>query len=124
MKILICEESSTTALDLWWLLHELGHTVCGIAQTSLGALEKVARSQPDLVMVDEDIDGGRGRDLVEALSRSGVPAVILSGDLPSVAWGTSAKAVLSKPFSEGSLTSVMARVERRLGGAEMVAQGA
>ena len=119
MKILICEESPTTALDLWWLLHELGHTVCGIAQTRLDGLEKVARTGPDLVMVDEDIEGGQGRDLVEALSRSGIPAVILSGDLPSVAWVTSAKAVLPKPLSEGSLISVMARVERSLGAAEL-----
>jgi DNA-binding response OmpR family regulator len=115
MKILICEESPTLALDLWWLLHEQGHSVCGIARSRLDGLEKVARSEPDLVMVDEDFEGHRGRDLVEALSRSDVPAVIISEQPQWAAGSTSARAVLAKPFSEAALASVMARVDRPLG---------
>jgi DNA-binding response OmpR family regulator len=112
MRVLICEESPTLALDLWWLLHEQGHSICGIARSRMDGLEKTARSDPDLVMVDEDLEGRRGRDLVEALSRTDVPAVMISGDAKSAAGATSARAVLPKPFTEGALTSVMARVER------------
>lgn len=113
MKILICEESPTLALDLWWLLHDQGHMICGIARTRLDGLEKVARFQPELVLVDEDLGGSRGgRDLVEALSRCDVPSVIITGDGHSAARGTSARAVLPKPFSEADLVSAMAKVGR------------
>ena len=121
MKILICECSPAVALDLWCLLHEQGHSVCGIAHSTLDGLEKVARFQPDLVMVDEDWEKGRGRDLVEALTRSEVASVLLSSDLPSAAWGTSAMAVLPKPFSQGALASVIRRLDRGLGASGTVA---
>jgi CheY-like chemotaxis protein len=114
MKILICEQCATTALDLWWLLHEQGHSICGIARSTSDCLEKVAQKQPELVMVDDGLqDGLTGGSLVETLAMSGFPAVIVSWEPHRVAAGSSARAVLQKPFTEAALASAMARVERR-----------
>lgn len=115
MKILICEDHPTTALDLWWLLHEQGHSICGIARTTTACLEKVVQSCPDLVMVDEDVaDSLTGASLVATLAMSGLPSVLISGEPHSAAGATTARAVLPKPFSEAALASVMARVDRLL----------
>jgi CheY-like chemotaxis protein len=113
MKVLICEENATVALDLWWLLHEQGHRVCGIARSTSDCLERVAQKEPDLVMVDNDLqDGLTGSSLVETLAMSGFPSVIVAWE-PHTVPPTSARAVLQKPFSEAALASAMARVECR-----------
>jgi CheY-like chemotaxis protein len=116
MKILICVANPVVALDLWWLLHQQGHLICGTARNSGQGLEKDARTHPDLVIVDLDLsDGATGFDLVERLERSGFPSMILAGDPQSVAPSTAARAVLRKPFSEGHLAMAMAKVARSAG---------
>ena len=113
MKVLICEENAVIALDLCWLLHEQGHTVCAVVKNTTACLEKVAECRPDLVMVDDDLqDGLTGLSLVETLAMLGFPAMIISGEPQSVARTTSARAVLSKPFNDAHLASTMARVEQ------------
>ena len=114
MKVLICEENATVALDLWWLLHEQGHSVCGIVRSTSDCLEKVAQKEPDLVLVDDNLQHGlTGSSLVETLAMSGFPSVILAWEPHAVSPTSSARAVLQKPFSEAALASAMARVERR-----------
>lgn len=54
--------------------------VCGEAATCRGALEAVARSRPDLVIVDLELDGSDGLDFLKEIKKlhPKVPTLVLS----------------------------------------------
>lgn len=56
-RILIVEKDAVTALDLEGLLAEADYVLTGIAASANEALELVARSPPDLVLLDIGIAG-------------------------------------------------------------------
>ena len=112
MNILICEDNPIVAMDLGWMLQDMGHRVCGTASTSVMGMEQFALKQPDLVVVDLKLaDGRTGLGLVEALAQLHVPAIIVTGETHTVPEGTSAKAVVGKPFDEDLLGRALAMVE-------------
>ena len=115
MNILICEDNPIIAMDLSWMLEDMGHHVCGIADTAIRGMEECARSKPDLVMVDLNLAEGRtGLAMVNTLADLSIPSVIVSGEthtLPKTTW---AKAVVSKPFNEAMLAQALAAVEADL----------
>lgn len=116
MKIVICEENPTLALDLWQLLHQQGHCICGFAKSTTDCLEKVALTCPDLVVVDDEArEGLTGLSLVETLEMSGFPSVVISGEPQEVVPRTSARAVLGKPLSEAAVAAAMAKASRDSG---------
>lgn len=55
------------------LLEGEGIAVVGVASNSAAAMEVVAALQPDLTLVDIDLGGESGFDLVRRLSRNGLP---------------------------------------------------
>ena len=113
MRVLICEGNATIALDLWWLLHEQGHCVCGVARSTSDCLDKAVEKRPDLVMVDDHMeDSLTGIRLVETLAMSGFASVIVSREPHRVASTSSARAVLPKPVCEAALASALARAGR------------
>ena len=115
MNILICEDNPIIALDLGGMLEEMGHHVCGTADTSTKGLQQCAKAKPDLVMVDLNLaDGRTGLGLVHSLADLCIPSVIVSGEthtLPETTW---AKAVVSKPFNEHLIAQALADVEADL----------
>ena len=117
MKVLICEADPTIVLDLWCLLHGQGHAICGMARSCSRCLETIARTRPDLVVVDVDVAEGEGSGhpgLVEVLAQLGIPSIVLASDdqtlLPPAA---SVQVVLKTPFNEAMLAIALAQVERR-----------
>ena len=96
MNILICEDNPIIAMDLSWMLEDMGHHVCGVADTAIRGMEECAHNKPDLVMVDLNLAEGRtGLALVNTLADLSIPSVIVSGathTLPKTTW---AKAVVS-----------------------------
>ena len=73
-------EPDTTSLEE--CLTGLGHTVSAAVSSANGAVEAVARSRPDLALVDLGLDGGSsGLEVAGALAgQCGVPVVYLVGD--------------------------------------------
>jgi len=115
MNILICEDNPIIAMDLRWMLEDMGHRVCGIADTALKGIEECAAAKPDLVMVDLHLAEGRtGLVLVRTLADHRIPSIIVSGETHTLPKVTRAKAVISKPFSEATLAKVLAVVEADL----------
>ena len=113
MDILICEDNPVIAMDLGWMLQDMGHHVCGTVATSVKGMEQCALTKPDLVMVDLNLaDGRTGLGLVEALAQLCIPTVIVSGETHTLPETTSAKAVVSKPFNEDILAHALAEVEQ------------
>jgi CheY-like chemotaxis protein len=115
MDIVICEDNPVIVLDLSWMLEDLGHHVCGTADTAIKGMEECAQHRPDLVLVDLNLAEGRtGLALVNTLAELCIPSVIVSGEtntLPKTTW---AKAVISKPFNEATLARALASVEADL----------
>jgi CheY-like chemotaxis protein len=115
MNILICEDNPIIAMDLGGMLEDMGHQICGTADTSVKAVQQCGRTKPDLVMVDLNLaDGRTGLELVNTLADLCIPSVIVSGEthtLPETTW---AKAVVSKPFDETLLVQALAAVEEDL----------
>ena len=113
-------EPDTTSLQE--CLTGLGHTVCAAASCASGAVEAVARSRPDLALVDLGPDGGsNGFEVAEALAgRCGVPVVCLiadsEGDLLRRARETGPYGYVLKPFDARQLhlniDTALAMVER------------
>ena len=111
MKVLLCEGDPTVALDLWWLLHEQGHHVCGIVRDGAKLLPKAEQTRPDLVMLaGEACDARSGLSLGDTLARSGFAYVLVSRD----ATASSGRTVLRKPFTQACLATAMARAERAM----------
>lgn len=79
-KILIVEDEPLVAESVSQLLDDAGHQVVGIAGDEASALKEVARSEPDLVLMDIRLAGGS--DGIETARRiqaeRRVPVVFMS----------------------------------------------
>lgn len=116
MRILVCEDNFVIALDLQTAVEDLGHVCCGISSRSDECLALCAQERPDLVLVDIDLaDGPTGLDLVEDLTRQGIPSIVVSGQTARLGGETassSARAVLPKPVSKARLRREIDALDR------------
>lgn len=93
--------------------------VCGEAATCTDALEAVRENQPDLVLVDLELDGCHGLDLVRDLKvqHAGIPALVLSMHDESVYAERSLKAGARGYVTKQELdTTVLVAIHRLLDG--------
>ena len=119
--ILVAGSEPDTA-SLEECLTGLGHTVSAVVSCASGAVEALARSRPDLALVDLGLDGGSsGFEVAEALAgRCRVPVVYLVGgadeDLLQRARETDPYGYVRKPFDALQLhliiDTALAMVER------------
>jgi len=58
LKILIVEDNLLIALELKTCLQELGYNVCGVASSDKKAHELIKVQQPDLIMMDIELEKG------------------------------------------------------------------
>jgi DNA-binding response OmpR family regulator len=56
---LIVEDEILIALDLEATMHELGFDICGLVSTADTARSMAMDNQPDVVLMDVNLDGGR-----------------------------------------------------------------
>lgn len=96
-KILITEDEVLIAREVEITLQELGYAVAGIAPDGQTALEKVAQTQPDLVLMDivlpGDIDGIETADKIRAYFQ--IPVVFLTAYADA---DTLQRAKITEPF--------------------------
>ncbi|WP_419759913.1 response regulator [Acidisoma sp.] len=91
------------------LLGELGHDVCGLAQTEADAVAAAARHGPDLIMVDITLRQGNGLSAMRTIGQtSDARHVFMTGSgrhqFPEGA------VILQKPFCEPDLLRALAEV--------------
>ncbi len=117
-RILIVEDERLVAEDLRDTLTQVGYSVTGIVASGERAIEKVAETPPDLVLMDinlsGDMDGISAAEVIR--SRHGTPVVYLtafSNDRTLArARETDAFGFIVKPFQE---KAVIAAIEMALG---------
>lgn len=116
-RILIVEDEALVAMELRFVLEDLGHEVAGQAADAASALHLVADREVDLALVDIHLsDGPTGVGLGRRLAAEGVTVVFLTANPGMVREGVDgALGVLSKPTDEraveAAVTYALARRE-------------
>ncbi len=115
MTILIVENDAFIVEDIKDMLIGLGYTKLYDTDTVAGALEMVKQYQPDIVLVDIDLNGDRnGIDLGNELDQQNIPFIYLS-DQQSILTFNQAKATnpqsnLPKPVNQLQLRNALLEI--------------
>ena len=107
-RIQIVEDEFIIAEDLRGALEEIGHTVVGVAESYTEALEHFDANNPELVLLDINLEGeAEGIKCGELLKDRGVPFIYISAYIDSKtrdkAESTEPKAFIVKPFDLAEL---------------------
>ena len=119
LRILVVEDEVLIALELGYLLEDLGHVTVGVAGSSADAIALGRTTAPDVALVDIHlIDGPTGVEVARALSADPRTTVLFmtanSKRIPPDFAG--ALGVIAKPYSERAVASALSYVaERRAG---------
>lgn len=102
-RILIIEDEALVAMELRFVLEDLGHQVLGVAATAKAARDLVRENDVDLALVDIHLsDGPTGIELGRQLGQDmGVSVLFMTANPGMVREGVAgAIGVLSKPTDE------------------------
>lgn len=110
LRILVVEDEALIALELEFLLDDLGHVTVGIASNSVDAIALGRSTAPDVALVDIHlIDGPTGVDVARALSAEARTTVVFmtanAKRIPDDFAG--AFGVIAKPYSERVVASTL-----------------
>ncbi len=118
-RILIIEDEALVAMELRFVLEDLGYDVAGVCATAKAALDTVSETDIDLALVDIHLsDGPTGIDLGRRLGQDmGVSVLFMTANPGMVREGVAGTiGVLSKPTDERAVqTSVEYALRRRHG---------
>ena len=118
-RILIIEDEALVAMELRFVLEDLGHKVVGVASTSKSAQNLARENEVDLALVDIHLsDGPTGISLGRELGQEmGVTVLFMTANPGMVRDGVAgAIGVLSKPTDEQAVqTAVHYALRRRTG---------
>ena len=118
-RILIIEDKALVAMELRFVLEDLGHKVVGVASTSKSAQNLARENEVDLALVDIHLsDGPTGISLGRELGQDmGVTVLFMTANPGMVREGVAgAIGVLSKPTDEQAVqTAVDYALRRRTG---------
>jgi len=112
-SVLIIEDEPFIALDIQGIVEELGHKVCGVADTHQSALDLIKVSEPGIILSDIRLaDGSCGIDAVdEILNEDDLPVIFvtacpedfLTGNKPEPAY------LISKPYESENLKAAISQ---------------
>lgn len=118
-RILIIEDEALVAMELRFVLEDLGHKVVGVASTSKSAQNLARENEVDLALVDIHLsDGPTGISLGRELGQEmGVTVLFMTANPGMVREGVAGTiGVLSKPTDERAVqTAVDYALRRRAG---------
>ncbi|MFA4940397.1 response regulator [Brevundimonas sp.] len=118
-RILIIEDETLVAMELRFVLEDLGHEVLGVAATAKAARDLVRENDVDLALVDIHLsDGPTGINLGRELGQEmGVSVLFMTANPGMVRDGVAGTiGVLSKPTDEQAVqTAVDYALRRRQG---------
>jgi DNA-binding NarL/FixJ family response regulator len=113
VRVLLVEDEVLTALDIEYILQQLGYDVCGMASSAPEAVQAAHDLRPDLVLMD--IRLAHGTDGIQAAgeirSRFGIASLYLSAhtDASTVtrAQATQPLGFIAKPYTQAQLETAL-----------------
>jgi CheY-like chemotaxis protein len=116
MKILIADDDTVLVTMLSAGLRTRGHTVV-VARDAMQAVMFAIQSQPDAILLDINMPGGTGLNVLRRLKASSktesIPVLVLSGSsdpaLPDTVQQLGAAAFMSKPVDPAALVEELTR---------------
>lgn len=119
LSVLIVEDEALVAMDLEFMLEEIGYDVVGSADDLASALRVVERTRPDLAFVDIQLAlGESGLRVARELRDRGILVLFATGNCPGDEGRPLAVGCLHKPIVERSLRSALQAIEANLTGKE------
>ena len=122
VRVLLVEDEILTALDIEYLVQQLGYEVCGIAVSAPEAVQAADDLRPDLVLMD--IRLARGTDGIQAAgeirTRLGIASLYLTAHTDAA---TLDKAKATQPLGFIAKPYTHAQLEAALRGAVAVLRG-
>ena len=115
-RILIIEDEALVAMELRFVLEDLGHEVLGVAATAKAALDLVRENDVDLALVDIHLsDGPTGINLGRELGQDmGVSVLFMTANPGMVRDGVAGTiGVLSQPTDEHAVQRAVDYALRR-----------
>ena len=117
LKLIVIEDEALIALELEWMLQDLGHRVLAVGATvdqALALLEMHA-GEADVVLLDANLRGASAVPVAEALKERGVPFILASGyereELER--FGFREGRVVGKPYSAEDLATALSALRPR-----------
>jgi len=108
-RIFFVEDDEILTRVIEWRLTKLGHTICGSSNNGTEAIEKITQLQPDLVLLDIELQGEMdGINIGEFLAaNTRIPFIYLTSHTEDEylkrAKKTSPKGYVRKPFDDERL---------------------
>jgi DNA-binding response OmpR family regulator len=107
---MIIEDDAIIAMLLTETLVAMGHQVCAVETTEMGAVAAAAQHCPDLLIVDAVLREGNGVSAVGRILDSGfVPHIFVSGADLRPAMLNPRAVKLGKPYDERALVAAIER---------------
>jgi PAS domain S-box-containing protein len=110
LRVLVVEDDVMIGSLLTEMLEDMGHAVCAIESTEMGAVAAAAHYHPDMMIVDAQLGRGSGVAAMETILLNGfVPHVFSSGSIHGCKGMRPEAVLLSKPFREIELRAAIER---------------
>jgi CheY-like chemotaxis protein len=104
MRVLVLDDEWLVAALAATILLEAGHDVVGPASSAQEAMELAVAREPQLALLDIDLNGaGSGLDVAHLCAELGIPAVFLSGSKVRAEDRDGAAELLPKPYVPNDL---------------------
>ena len=116
-RIMIVEDEPLVAFDNEYSLGEAGYEVIATVDSLADAVRVLAEREVDLILSDIKLRGdGDGMDVARAAAAKRVPVLFVTGNCPSEARSLGI-GCLAKPYSDKTLKTALAALDRKLQGA-------
>ncbi len=107
--VLVVEDDALIAMVLEDLLADAGMTLAGSAQSVDEAIAHLGKIQPDIAILDANLDGRNSESVADLLQQRGVPFIFATGYTTSeMQQRFPGVPILQKPYRQDELFVVMA----------------
>ena len=113
-KVLLVEDEPLIALDLAYILREVGAEVLGPYPDAAGAIALLANCRPDAALLDHGLADGCAGAIAKALALADVPFALVTGYWPALFTEPSFANVpiVEKPYSFDDIRHVLIKLVR------------
>ncbi|RHR21776.1 response regulator [Clostridium sp. AF19-22AC] len=81
LKVFIAEDEAVILTSFKLMVREMGYSIAGSAANGKDALEKIQKTEPDLILMDINLPEKDGLSVLEEVNRNKViPSIIVSGE--------------------------------------------